>query len=113
MKKYGFLLMSVLMAAVPAVTLAFNQGDLTRLLGGDNNMQNADLSGIGVGELTRKDLKSVDFTGADFRNCRLWGYQFDGYARTVDTHVRRLRQKLGQYSDWVETVRGVGYRFRE
>ncbi len=43
---------------------------------------------------------------------RVWAYQFDGYARTVDTHVRRLRQKLGHYSDWVETVRGVGYRFR-
>ncbi|MCK8602505.1 response regulator [Desulfoferrobacter suflitae] len=44
---------------------------------------------------------------------RVWGYQFEGYARTVDTHVRRLRQKLGHYSDWVETVRGVGYRFKE
>ncbi len=43
---------------------------------------------------------------------RVWAYQFDGYARTVDTHVRRLRQKLGRYSEWVETVRGVGYRFR-
>ncbi len=42
----------------------------------------------------------------------VWAYQFDGYARTVDTHVRRLRQKLGNYSDWVETVRGVGYRFK-
>lgn len=44
---------------------------------------------------------------------RVWGYQFEGYARTVDTHVRRLRQKLGRYSNWVETVRGVGYRFRD
>jgi len=43
---------------------------------------------------------------------RVWAYQFEGYARTVDTHVRRLRQKLGRYSDWVETVRGVGYRLR-
>lgn len=43
---------------------------------------------------------------------RVWGYHFDGYARTVDTHVRRLRQKLGGYSDWIETVRGVGYRFK-
>jgi two-component system phosphate regulon response regulator PhoB len=43
---------------------------------------------------------------------KVWGYHFEGYARTVDTHVRRLRQKLGIYSDWVETVRGVGYRFR-
>jgi two-component system phosphate regulon response regulator PhoB len=43
---------------------------------------------------------------------KVWAYDFEGYARTVDTHVRRLRQKLGAYSDWVETVRGVGYRFR-
>lgn len=45
---------------------------------------------------------------------RVWGYQFDGYARTVDTHVRRLRQKLGEgYADAIETVRGVGYRMKE
>ncbi|MDY0040869.1 MAG: response regulator [Desulforhabdus sp.] len=44
---------------------------------------------------------------------KVWGYQFEGYARTVDTHVRRLRQKLGRYSNLVETVRGVGYRFRD
>jgi len=44
---------------------------------------------------------------------KVWGYQFEGYARTVDTHVRRLRQKLGLYSYWVETVRGVGYRFKD
>jgi len=44
---------------------------------------------------------------------KVWGYQFDGYARTVDTHVRRLRQKLGRFAERVETVRGVGYRFRE
>lgn len=43
---------------------------------------------------------------------KVWGYQFEGYARTVDTHVRRLRQKLGTYSELVETVRGVGYRFK-
>lgn len=44
---------------------------------------------------------------------KVWGYQFDGYARTVDTHIRRLRQKLGPYAEWIETVRGVGYRFRD
>lgn len=40
----------------------------------------------------------------------VWGYQFEGYARTVDTHVRRLRAKLSEKADIVETVRGVGYR---
>lgn len=43
----------------------------------------------------------------------VWGYQFEGYARTVDTHVRRLRAKLGAAAELVETVRGVGYRFKE
>lgn len=44
---------------------------------------------------------------------RVWGYQFEGYARTVDTHIRRLRQKLEGYAGFVETIRGVGYRFRD
>lgn len=43
----------------------------------------------------------------------VWGYEFEGYARTVDTHVRRLRQKLGDHANLIETVRGVGYRFKE
>jgi two-component system phosphate regulon response regulator PhoB len=42
----------------------------------------------------------------------VWGYQYSGYGRTVDTHVRRLREKLASASELVETVRGVGYRFR-
>jgi DNA-binding response OmpR family regulator len=44
---------------------------------------------------------------------RVWGYTYEGYARTVDTHVRRLREKIDPMGDWIETVRGVGYRFRE
>ena len=44
---------------------------------------------------------------------RVWGYAYEGYARTVDTHVRRLRKKLGSLADRIETVRGIGYRFRE
>ena len=42
-----------------------------------------------------------------------WGYNFDGETRTVDVHVRSLRQKLGKAGDRIETVRGVGYRIRE
>ena len=44
---------------------------------------------------------------------QVWGYTYEGYARTVDTHIRRLREKLGPYGDHIETLRGVGYRFRE
>ena len=44
---------------------------------------------------------------------KVWGYTYEGYARTVDTHIRRLREKLGSFGDSIETIRGVGYRFRE
>lgn len=40
----------------------------------------------------------------------VWNYDTDIETRTVDTHVRRLREKLGPYSNLIETVRGVGYR---
>ena len=40
----------------------------------------------------------------------IWGYDFDGETRTVDVHVRTLRQKLGEAGGLIETVRGVGYR---
>ena len=40
----------------------------------------------------------------------IWGYDFDGETRTVDVHVRTLRQKLGEGGTLIETVRGVGYR---
>jgi DNA-binding response OmpR family regulator len=42
----------------------------------------------------------------------VWDTDFDGTSRTVDTHMRRLRAKLGPYADWIETVRGTGYRFK-
>ena len=41
---------------------------------------------------------------------RIWGYDFGGETRTVDVHVRTLRQKLGDAGNLIETVRGVGYR---
>ena len=41
---------------------------------------------------------------------QIWGYSFDGENRTVDVHIRTLRQKLGPAGDLIETVRGVGYR---
>jgi DNA-binding response OmpR family regulator len=44
---------------------------------------------------------------------RVWGVEHYGGSRTVDIHVRRLRAKLGAVGEWIETVRGVGYKFRE
>ncbi len=43
----------------------------------------------------------------------VWGIDADITSRTVDTHVKRLREKLGQIGERIETVRGVGYRFSD
>lgn len=39
----------------------------------------------------------------------VWGYSDEVHSRTLDTHMKRLRQKLGDHGTWIETVRGVGY----
>ena len=43
----------------------------------------------------------------------IWGEEYYGIDRTVDTHVSRLRRKLGAFGEHIETVHGVGYRFKE
>ena len=43
----------------------------------------------------------------------VWGMSPEVTTRTVDTHVKRLREKLGQAGAYIETLRGVGYRFRD
>ena len=76
------------------------------------------------------DGQPVDLTATEFKLLRLlieareqpqtrdellrevWGYQTDTVlTRTLDTHVKRLREKLGKFASCVETIRGVGYRF--
>ena len=77
--------------------------------------------GSGQGEkvtLTLKEFELLKFLmenkGIVLTRDRLlghvWGYDFDGETRTVDVHVRTLRQKLGECGELIETVRGVGYR---
>ena len=65
-------------------------------------------------ELLKRLMKNPNIVMT--RDCLLediWGYDFDGETRTVDVHVRTLRQKLGTCGERIETVRGVGYRMRE
>lgn len=72
-------------------------------------------------ELTRKEFELLQYLIENkglvmSRNqilCRVWGYDFDGETRTVDVHVRTLRQKLREAGNMVETIRGVGYRIGE
>jgi len=75
------------------------------------------------------DGQRIDLTSTEFRLLSLligkagaiqtrdellhevWGYRSTVDTRTVDTHMRRLREKLGLYSSYLETIRGEGYRF--
>jgi len=75
--------------------------------------------------------KSVELTATEFKLLRIlmerrgrvqtrehlltnvWNYETEIETRTVDTHVRRLREKLGTEADWIETIRGVGYRMAD
>jgi DNA-binding response OmpR family regulator len=94
---------------------------------------------IAIGELvldhTRHEVhvkgRPVDLTATEFRLLALlmerrgrvqgrdsllndvWGYESVIDTRTVDTHVRRLREKLGPLASYIETIRGVGYRISE
>lgn len=71
--------------------------------------------------LTRKEFEmlkllienmDVVYTRDQLLN-RIWGYSFDGESRTVDVHIRTLRQKLGPHGDYIHTVRGIGYKIGE
>jgi DNA-binding response OmpR family regulator len=42
---------------------------------------------------------------------KIWGYDYYGVERTVDTHIKMLRKNLGPYSNRIKTVRGEGYKF--
>ena len=41
----------------------------------------------------------------------VWGFDYYGDDRTLDTHIKLLRKSLGQYADLIKTLRGLGYRF--
>ena len=70
-------------------------------------------------KLTRKEfalLEMLSKTGSRVATRQhildnVWGYEYYGDTRTLDVHIRRLRQKLGECGECIETVVGVGYRF--
>lgn len=71
--------------------------------------------------LTAIEFKLVQFLMAnkgrvatrDMLLDRVWGYDAALTTRTVDTHIKRLREKMGKAGDYIETIRGIGYRFKE
>jgi len=83
----------------------------------DPTMHTATLDGVEL-DLTPKEFELlqlfVEHPGRAFSREflveRIWGYEYDGFERTVDTHITRLRKKLGPLGDKIVTVWGVGYR---
>jgi two-component system phosphate regulon response regulator PhoB len=94
-------------------------------------LQRIEISGVVIDEELHQllvDGENVVLTATEFRLLKLlmerkgrvqsrehllvnvWNYDTDIETRTVDTHVRRVREKLGAHSRLIETVRGVGYR---
>jgi len=72
-------------------------------------------------ELTAKEFELLDYLlthpgrvlSRDVLLNNVWGYDYFGTTRTVDVHVRRLREKLGSYAKYILTVKGYGYQFKE
>lgn len=76
------------------------------------------IDGNGV-EMTPKEYELLDFMIKNVGQAltreqildEVWGYDYYGDFRTVDTHIKRLRIKLNEKSNLIQTVRGIGYRF--
>ena len=70
-------------------------------------------------KLTRKEFSLLSFLAKNLNKVstrqrlldEVWGYDYYGDGRTLDVHIRRLRQKLGNCAESIETVAGIGYRF--
>ncbi len=111
-----------LMARVRAVLRRTDESSIPRYEDSRLSIDFADMRVVCEGssvKLTRKEfsLLSTLAKGAGRVATRqqlldnVWGYQYFGDTRTLDVHIRRLRQKLGECGDCIETVVGVGYRF--
>ena len=105
-----------------------------RRSGKDSNKEDMSIAGVHVnikkhevrvdGKLVALTLKEFELLERLMRNQNIvltrnqllediWGYEFGGETRTVDVHIRTLRQKLGDKGEIIETVRGIGYRIGE
>ena len=117
-----------LMARVAAVLARRNvtsDGKLPAVLKSDGLVVNTDSRTVTVDgeklDLTLKEYEILVYLMQN-RNIALsrermlqdiWGYDFFGDDRTIDTHIKNLRGNLGPYRDKISTVRGIGYRFED
>ncbi|MBP7177139.1 MAG: response regulator transcription factor [Thermoclostridium sp.] len=119
-KPFGVMELIARVRALQRRTAAYTSPDILtcRELSIDKVKHTAMVAGEKM-ELTLKEYELLSFLlenrGVVFTRERLleviWDYSYEGGTRTVDVHITTLRQKLGSYSNMIETVRGIGYRF--
>lgn len=111
-----------LLARVRAVLRRTDESSIPRYEDGLLSIDFADMRVVCSGDVVKLTRKEFALLAALARNVgrvatrqqlldNVWGYQYFGDTRTLDVHIRRLRQKLGDCADCIETVVGVGYRF--
>lgn len=113
---------SLLMARVEAVLRRFGKDTQKDMLAGELSInamtRTVYLSGEEL-DLTRREYdllyylmvnQSLTLPREQLLN-NVWGYDFEGGCRTVDTHIRQLRSKLGHCADYIKTIHCVGYQF--
>jgi DNA-binding response OmpR family regulator len=111
-----------LVARVRAVLRRTDESSIPRYEDGQLAIDFANMRVICLGETVKLTRKEFALLASLARNVgrvatrqqlldNVWGYQYFGDTRTLDVHIRRLRQKLGNCADCIETVVGVGYRF--
>lgn len=117
--------MMEMVARVKAVLRRSSPQQDARILSHGNIVMNLDEHSLTVrGERIDLTLKEFDMLrmflqhpGIVFTRDQLlsdiWGVDYDGETRTIDVHIRTLRQKLGPEGNFISTVRGVGYRLEE
>jgi DNA-binding response OmpR family regulator len=110
------------LARVRAVLRRVDEGSIQRYNDDKLSIDFADMRVVCQGEsvkLTRKEFALLEALSKSSGRVvtrqnlldNVWGYQYFGDTRTLDVHIRRLRQKLGLCGDCIETVVGIGYRF--
>jgi DNA-binding response OmpR family regulator len=111
-----------LLARVRAILRRTDEAGIPRYEDGNLAIDFADMRVSCAGEsvkLTRKEFALLENLTRNVGRVatrqqlldNVWGYQYFGDARTLDVHIRRLRQKLGDCAECIETVVGIGYRF--
>lgn len=111
-----------LLARIRAVLRRTDENSIPRYEDSKMSIDFADMRVVCTGEQIKLTRKEFALLASLARNVgrvatrqqlldNVWGYQYFGDTRTLDVHIRRLRQKLGDCSECIETVVGVGYRF--